>query len=156
MSLTGVTDKRVTQGNKNRRQGPVGKIVFTANAGGSTTTIVGANATPSTNTNVVRVGEFVKIYNAAGNPKSDTVHKVTAVAVAASTTVTFSPAASAATVSTDTLRLVTVDQIADSESMDDRLAELDGTTYTATYLSRMTLNDKLHAIRTLSDPGGVG
>ena len=78
-----------------------GPTIFTANAGGTTTTLVGANATPgAANTNVIRVGEKFRLVNAAGVAKVETVFTVTNVVVAGSTTVTFTPAAKVATVST--------------------------------------------------------
>jgi hypothetical protein len=130
-----------------------GPVVFTANASGTTTTIVGANATPSANTNVIRVGEKVVLKNAAGARKEEKVFTVTAVAVAASTTVTFSPAAAVATASTDTLQLVAgLDFPEDNESLDRRLNTINGTTYTQARLDTMTQNDKVYALRVQDDP----
>jgi hypothetical protein len=130
-----------------------GPVIFTANAAGTTTTIVGANATPSANTNVIRVGEKVVLKNAAGARKEEKVFTVTAVAVGASTTVTFSPAAAVATVSTDTLQLVAgLDYPEDNESLDRRLNTINGTTFTQARLDTMTQNDKIYALRVQDDP----
>lgn len=151
-----------------KRKGGVGKpaadgfthitnryILCTANAAGTTTTLVCANATPGTETattNVVRIGDNFRLYTAAGALKEETVFTVTAVAVAASTTVTFTPAAAVATASTDIARMVGLDAIEDNESLDAALTKLASTTYTAAVLRAMNQNDKVFALRHLSDP----
>lgn len=158
----------VVVGFVDKRKGGVGKaasdgfthilnryILATANAGGTTTTLVCANATPGTETattNVVRIGDNFRLYTAAGALKEETVFTVTAVAVAASTTITFTPAAAVATASTDIARLVGLDAIEDNESLDAALSKLNSTTYTAAILRQMTQNDKIFALRHLVDP----
>lgn len=154
MSLLGTIDKR--RGRRDtRKRGPVGRIIFTANAAGTTTTLVGANAAPATDTNVVHLNEMFKLFTAAGVLKEETTFKITAVAVAASTTVTFSPAAAVATASTDVAKIVSVDDYSDSESMDSRLTALDGAYFTAARLRQMNDNDKRNAIRLRSDPNSL-
>ena len=132
----------------------VGDILFTANAAGTTTTIVGANATVG-GANTIRVGEKVKLFTSAGVLKEETVFKVTTVAAAASTTVTFTPAAAGATASGDTLRAVSDDVWQDFESMDAALTAFNGTLYSQANLDKMTMNDKVYALRLIKDPGSV-
>jgi hypothetical protein len=130
-------------------------IMATANAGGTTTTLVCANATPGTDTattNVVRIGDEFRLYTSGGALKEETVFTVTAVAVAASTTITFTPAAAATTANGDIARLVGLDSIEDNESLDAALTKLSSTTYTAAVLRQMNQNDKVFAIRHLTDP----
>lgn len=130
----------------------VGDTLFTANAPGTTATIVGANATVG-GANTIRVGEKVKLFTAAGVVKEETVFKVTIVAAAASTTVTFTPAAAVATASGDVLKKVTDDGYLDNESMDSALTAFNGTLYSAANLDKMTMNDKVYALRLIKDPG---
>lgn len=132
-----------------------GPTTFTANAGGSTTTIVGANATPSTTTNVVRVGDKFRLFASGPTLKEEKIFEVTAVAVAGSTTVTFTPAAAAATASGDFIRLTGTVEMSDDENLDSRLTAISSTTYTAAILRTMTMNDKIYAIRIESDSSGV-
>ena len=132
-----------------------GASVFTANAGGTTTTLVGANAAPAAGTNVMRVGDRFKLFTSSGNLKEEKIFKVTVIAVAASTTVTFSPAASVVTASGDVAKLVTLDSFEDIASLDDRLKALDSTNFTDTRLLNMTVNDKVYAVRLLDDATGV-
>lgn len=132
--------------------------LFTANAGGTTTTLVGANATPGTEvaaSNVVRIGDTLRLFTAAGVVKEETVFRVTGVAVAGSTTVTFTPAAAVATASTDVARLTGTDGIDDSDSLDQTLTKLNSTTYTASMLNSMTENDKVFAIRSTLENGAL-
>lgn len=130
-----------------------GPVVFTANAGGTTTTIVGANATPGAgNVNVIRVGEIFKLFTTAGVLKQETVFRVTAVAVAGSTTVTFTPAAAVATISTDTVRLVDSDALGSSGSKDRRLVALG---FTAARVATLTENDKDYQLRVSDDPTSI-
>ncbi len=134
----------------------LGPVTFTANGAGTTTTIVGANAAPGTNdVNVIRRGEDVKLFTAAGVPKEETIFKVTTIAVAASTTVTFTPAAAVATASTDFMRLVGQGSMDDIYDLDARLIALDSTTYTQARIDTMTPNDKIYALRTLDDAGSL-
>lgn len=133
-------------------------VAFTANAGGSTTTLVGANATPGAgNVNVIRVGERIRLFTAgAVLPKEETVFTVTGVVVAGSTTVTFTPAAKVATVSTDFARLVDSDPYADITALDAALLALNGgASYTAARLNTMTINDKIWALRQETDKDGI-
>lgn len=129
-----------------------GQVIFTANAAGSTTTIVGAAASLSAGTNCPRLGEKVMIFTSAGVPKHETVHTVTA--HNGTTTVTFSPAAAAATASGDTLRLVSSDPYTDNDSLDARLLAIGGI-YTQAYVDKMTQNDKVYAVRQSLDPNSV-
>jgi hypothetical protein len=132
-----------------------GPTVFTANGAGTATTIVGANAAPATSTNVMRLGDKFRLFATGGALKEEKVFEVTGIAVAASTTVTFTPAAAANTASGDFVRLVGAVELTDEESLDSRLAAINGTTYTAAILRQMTQNDKIHAIRVESDPSGI-
>lgn len=130
-----------------------GPVVFTANATGTTTTIVGANAAPATPTNVVRIGDEFKLFNVTtGTLKQETVFRVTAVAVAGSTTVTFTPAASVAPVSGDTMRLVQSDDMSSTGNKDRRLVALG---FSATYVSKLTENDKDYQLRISDDAGSL-
>lgn len=132
-----------------------GPVVFTANAVGTTTTLVGANATPGAgNTNVIRVGEKIKLFTSAGAVKQEAIFTVTNVVVGASTTVTFSPAAAVQTASGDRAKLVTDEWAQDNDSLDRRLAAINGTTYSQARLDTMTQNDKLYALRMEDDPTG--
>lgn len=129
-----------------------GPVVFTANAGGTTTTIVGANAAPGAGTNVVRNGDEFKLFNAAGAQKEEKVFTVVSQVVAGSTTITFSPAAAVATVSTDTMKLV---GIANSNSPAEKDRRLIALGFTAARIATMTENDKDFQIRTSDDPGSI-
>jgi hypothetical protein len=148
----GYTDKRRTATLTNESTIVAGPVVFTANAAGTTTTIVGANAAPATGTNVVRLGDEFKLFTAAGVLKEEKTFRVTAIAVAASTTVTFTPAAAANTASTDTMRLVGLSNQYSSGEMDRRLVELG---FSAAFVAQMTENDKQYQIRTSDDPGSL-
>lgn len=134
-----------------------GPTIFTANATGSTTTIVGANAAPGTNdVNTIRRGEKFRLCNAAGVAKEETVFKVTNIAVAASTTVTFTPAALVAPVSTDICKQVNSDFLSDENSLDSFLLTVNGgASYTQARLDQMTQNDKIYAVRLHADTDGV-
>lgn len=134
-----------------------GPIIFTANAGGSATTLVGANAVPNTNdVNTVRRGEKFRLVNAAGVAKEETVFRITGIAVAGSTTVTFTPAAAVATVSTDAAKMVNSDFLSDEDSLDNFLLTVNGgASYTAARLQQMTQNDKIYAVRLHSDTDGL-
>lgn len=129
--------------------------VFTANGAGSTTTIVGANADPTTGvlgTNVMRLGDEFKLFTTAGALKQETVFRVTAIAVAGSTTVTFTPAATGATASGDNARLVGVMNQYGNAEVDRRLIQLG---FSALYVSKLTENDKAYQIRNSDDPGSI-
>lgn len=130
-----------------------GVALFTANGAGSTTTIVGANAVPNTDdTNVIRRGEKFRLFTSGGVLKQETVFTVTAIAVAGSTTVTFSPAATGATASGDVARQVVAMDYLSQANLDTRLLALG---YTQLNLDRMTENDKVYAIRLTDDPGSM-
>ena len=153
-----VVDKRKAVGGPlpNTRDNS-GVAVFTANATGSTTTIVGANAAPATNdTNVIRRTDKFMLYTSAGVPKENTVFQVSSIAVAASTTVTFTPAAAAATASGDVARLVGLADFMDNQNLDARLNAINSTSYTQARLDTMTQNDKIYAIRVEQDSGTTG
>jgi len=133
-----------------------GGTIFTANAAGTTTTVVGANAAPGTGTNVVRIGEKFKLFS-GGAEKESTVFEVTGVAVdtpgVGSTTVTFTPAAAVATASGDEMRLGEAGVINDEAGLDAALSEAG---YSASDISLMTQNDKLYAVRVEHDSGSFG
>jgi hypothetical protein len=126
---------------------------FTCNATGTTTTAVGANAAPGTNdNNVARRGETFQIYNAGGAKKEETVFTVTGIAVAASTTLTYSPASAVAPVSTDVLRWVGAADFEDIDSLQSRLVTLG---YTDPQINAMTVNDMLWAVRQADNTDGI-
>lgn len=126
---------------------------FTCNATGTTTTAVGANAAPGTNdNNIVRRGEEFQIFTAAGALKENTVFTVSVIAVAGSTTLTFTPAAATAPVSTDVLRWI---GSADLEDHNDMMARLVTLGYTDAQINAMSTNDMLFAIRQADNPEGV-
>lgn len=156
INFSGIDKRRATSvaGDPNTHL-TTGSTVFTANGAGSTTTIVGANATPSTSTNVVRVGDKFRLFATSGALKEEKVFEVTAVAVAGSTTVTFTPAAAGATASGDFIRLTGTVEMSDDENLDSRLTAINSTTYSAAILRTMTMNDKIYAIRMESDISGV-
>jgi hypothetical protein len=148
----GVVDKRHKQGDASDRI--VGRAVYTANAGGTTTTLVGAAPAFDVGTNVMRLKDRFKLYTAGTTLKEETVFTVTALN-AAGTSVTFAPAAAVATVSTDVARKVSAETYFDEAAMDARLTELNGAYYTAARLLQMTFNDKRYALRVLDDPAGI-
>lgn len=126
---------------------------FVANAGGTTTTIVGANAAPGTNdNNVVRRGDEFVLYTGAGAVKEETVFTVTGVAVGASTTVTFSPAAAVVTANGDVARFVGITDYKDEGDLDSRLLAIG---YTQSQVNQMNQNDKVYAVRVSDDPEGI-
>lgn len=147
-------DKRRTNPRADDHCRVTSKTIFTANAAGTTTTLVGANAAPGVaDTNVVRRDEKFRLFTAAGVLKEETVFRITAIAVAASTTVTFTPAAAVATVSTDVAKRVTLDDYMDTESMDRRLFEINSTSYSLARLATMTVMDKRYALDIHADGG---
>lgn len=149
----GYVDKRRKSRDDFESRVVAGPVVFTANATGTTTTIVGANAAPGTGTNIVRLGDEFKLFNVTtGTLKEETVFRVTAIAVAGSTTVTFAPAAAVAPISGDTMKLVGMSNMYSTGERDRRLVELG---FTAAYVAKMTENDKVYQIRTLDDPGSL-
>lgn len=152
----GVVDKRQVPLNDQAHHAE-GNAAFTANAAGTTTTLVGADATLGTSANVMRLQDKFKLFTSAGVLKEEKVFRVTVLASAAgTTTVTFTPAAAVATVSGDVARLVTYDNYMDNDNIDRRLTTINATTYSAERLRQMTHNDKIFAIRSEDDPGGIG
>ena len=148
----GFIDKRRTAPDTNTHVSR-GVALFTANAGGTTTTIVGANAAPGTDdTNVIRRGEKFRLFTAAGVLKEEKVFTVTGVAVAASTTVTFTPAAAVVTANTDVARQVGDSDFTSQATLDARLLALG---FPQSQLDSMTENDKVYAIRVKDDPGSM-
>jgi hypothetical protein len=146
----GYVDKRRGYKDEFESRNLAGPVYFTANATGTTTTMVGANATPSTNTNNARLDDEVQIFTAAGVLKHPTVFRITAIAVAGSTTLTFTPAAPTAPVSTDFMREVGLGY--STGEKDRRLVALG---FSAARVATMTENDKDYQIRTLDDPGSL-
>lgn len=126
--------------------------VFTANASGSTTTIIGANAAPATGTNISRIGDSFKLFTSGGVLKEEKVFTIVSQAVAGSTTITFSPAAAVATASGDTMRLASLENQYSSADMDRRLIALG---FTAARVATLTENDKAFQIRVSDDPGSI-
>lgn len=124
-----------------------GGVFFTTNALGTTTTAIGANAAPGTNTNVARIGDEFKLFSGAGVLREEKIFRITAIAVAGSTTLTFTPAAAVAVASGDTLREVGLGY--SSGEKDRRLADLG---FSATYISKLTENDKDLQLRMSDDP----
>ncbi len=153
----GIDKRRAKAGDGDLYTRMVGsRTIFTANATGTTTTIVGANAAPGTNdANVVRRGDRFKLYTAAGVIKEETVFEITGVAVGASTTVTYAPASAVAPVSTDIAKLVGSYDFEDPEALDSALTAFNSTVYSADRLAQMTLNDKYFAYRQNIDPAGL-
>lgn len=126
---------------------------FTCNATGTTTTAVGANAAPGTNdNNVARRGESFQIFTAGGVKREETVFTVSGIAIAGSTTLTFSPAAAVAPVSGDILRWVGVADLEDIDSIQARLVTLG---FTDAQINAMTVNDMVYAIRVTDNADGV-
>lgn len=145
-------DKRRTQPDSNTHI-TRGVALFTANGAGTTTTIVGANAVPNTDdTNVIRRGEKFRLFTAAGVLKQEAVFTVTTIAVAGSTTVTFTPAAAVATASTDVARQVGTSDLVSQATLDTRLLAIG---YTQLNIDKMTENDKVYAVRLADDPGSM-
>lgn len=149
----GYVDKRRRYKDEFESRITTGPVMFTANATGTTTTIVGANAAPATSTNVIRIGDEFKLFNVTtGTLKEETVFRVTGIAVAGSTTVTYTPASAVAPVSGDTARLVNSDDLASTGNKDRRLVVLG---FTAARVQTMTENDKDYQLRVSDDPGSI-
>lgn len=121
-----------------------GNTIFTANAGGTTTTLVGAAASLTTSVNAARLGERFILVDSTGKIKEPTVFTVTV--HNGTTTITFTPAAAAATASGDKAVLVSGDPYTDNGSLDAKLLAIGGV-YTQKYIDSMTQNDKVYAIR---------
>lgn len=149
----GYVDKRRGFRGENESRVVAGPVVFTANATGTTTTIVGADAAPGAGTNVVRLGDEFKLFNVTtGTLKEETVFRITAISVANPTTVTFTPAAATAPISGDTMKLVGLSNQYSSAEMDRRLVELG---FTAARVATLSENDKRYQIRVSDDPGSL-
>lgn len=145
---TNWTDPKNNQSNPDSALHTPGKTIYTANAGGSTSTLVGA--APASGANAVRVGDKGIIVKADGTPRDGyKVVRVTAVN-AGGTTVTFSPAIGSATVSGDLLKSTGMSDFSDNDSLDARLLAIGGV-YTQAYIDSMTQNDKVFAIRSNDD-----
>jgi hypothetical protein len=153
LSTPGYVDKRRSYRDDFETRIVSGPAVFTANATGTTTTIVGANAAYPAATNVMRIGDEFKLFAVTtGALKEEKVFTVTGIAVAGSTTVTYSPASAVAPVSGDTVKLVGISSQNSSAEMDRRLVALGST---AARVATMTENDKQYAIRVADDPGSI-
>jgi hypothetical protein len=148
----GYVDKRRLYKEEFESRVVTGPVMFTCNATGTTTTMVGVLAVPTTNVNSVRIGDEFKLFTAAGVLKQETVFRITNVVDAASRTVTFTPAATVAPVSTDTARLVQSEDISSTGNKDRRLVALG---FTAARVQTMTENDKDYQLRTSDDPGSI-
>lgn len=148
----GVDKRRAMSGNATDHCRIVSRTIFTANAAGTVNTIVGANASPAiSDANIIRRGEKFRLFTAAGVPKDNNVYTVAGIAIAASTTVSFVPAAPVATVSGDIAKRVTLDDFMDTESMDRRLKEINATSYSDARLAQMSVNDKQYALMLEAD-----
>lgn len=153
VAIPGYVDKRRLYRNDFETRIVAGPVVFTANATGTTTTIVGANAAYPAASNVVRIGDEFKLFNVTtGTLKEETVFTITGIAVAGSTTVTFSPAAAVAPISGDTMKLVGISNQNSSAEMDRRLVALG---FTAARVATLTENDKAYQIRVSDDAGSL-
>jgi hypothetical protein len=150
-SSPGYVDKRRKYRDDFETRVVTGPIVYTTNAGGTTTTMVGAAAALNTGTNVMRLDDEFKLFTAAGVLKEETVFRVTAIA-AGGTTVTFTPAAAVATISTDTARLVPSTNFSGIGEKDRRLVTLG---FSAAYVAKLTENDKDYQLRVSDDPGSI-
>jgi hypothetical protein len=151
--VIGHVDKRRSYRDDFETRVVAGPVVFTANATGSTTTMVGANAAYPAATNVMRIGDEFKLFNVTtGTLKEEKVFTVTGIAVAASTTLTFTPAAATAPISGDTAKLVGVYNQYSNAEVDRRLIALG---FTAARVATLTENDKAYQIRTSDDPGSL-
>lgn len=151
-NILGVVDKRRGLTDTGDR-GTLGRTIYTANAGGTTTTLVGAASDLSTSANVFRLKDRFKLFSAGGVLKQETVFTVTA-GTATGTTLTFTPAALVATVSTDFARKLGAETVSDEAAMDARLIEINAGYFTTVRLAQMTLNDKIFAIRVNDDLAG--
>lgn len=146
----GFTDKFRSRSNDGDLHAPVktlgGLALFTANGAGTTTTLVGAAASLTASTNCARIGEKFMLATSAGVLKENTVFTVTA--HNGTTTITFTPAAAAATANGDQAILVANDPFESNNALDARLLSAGGV-YTQAYVDKMTQNDKVYAVRQL-------
>ncbi len=144
-------DKRRSRSDDFETRIVTGPVVYTANAGGTTTTLVGAAAALNTGTNVMRLDDEFKLFTSGGVLKEETVFRVTAVA-AGGTTVTFTPAAKVATVSGDTAKLVGNQNLTSTGEKDRRLVAIG---FTTAQVAKMTENDKDYQLRVSDDPDSI-
>jgi hypothetical protein len=132
---------------------------FTANAAGSTTTIVGTNADAVD----LAIGDRVRLYNSSNTLKDNKLFTITNEQLdtpgAGSTTFTFTPAATGATASGDYISIAqdisevtNTGTYADIASLDARLQAINSGVYTQARLNTMTLNDKIFAVKSNDDP----
>jgi hypothetical protein len=151
--VAGYVDKRRSATQDVESHVVEGPVAFTANAAGTTTTIVGALTAQGTNdNNVVRRGEKFKVFTSAGVLKEEKVITVTGIAIGASLTATFTPALAAATASGDTLKRVRGGTQDSMSAMDARLLALG---FTQARIDSMTDNDKQYQLRVSDDPGSI-
>jgi photosystem II stability/assembly factor-like uncharacterized protein len=151
--VSGYVDRRRGYKSDDESHLVAGGAAFTANAAGTTTTIVGADATLATGINVIRVGDEGKIFNSAGAAKEEKIVRVTGAASSTgTTTVTFTPALLANTASGDNFRPVGSGNVYSNAEMDRRLVQLG---FTAARVATMTENDKMYQIRQLDDPSSI-
>lgn len=153
-SYTAFVDKRRKARDDSESRQVGGPTLFTANAGGTTTTIVGSNGFISggVNTNIVRVGDEFKLFNSSSVLKEETVFRITDVATAGSTTITFTPAAAVATANGDIMRLVGPTYSYSSAEKDRRLIQLG---FSAARVAILTENDKDYQLRVSDDAGSI-
>lgn len=147
----GYVDKRRRRSDDFESRIVTGPVVYTANAGGTTTTLVGAASALNTGVNVMRLDDEFKLFTAAGVLKEETVFRVTAIA-ATGTTITFTPAAAVATISTDTAKLVGNQNLTATGEKDRRLVAIG---FTAARVATLTENDKDFQLRVSDDPGSL-
>lgn len=151
--VVGYVDKRRIYRDDFETRVVAGPVVFTANGTGTTTTVVGANAAYPAATNVMRIGDEFKLFNVTTNTlKEEKVFTVTGIAVAGSTTITFTPAAAVAPISGDTVKLVGVSNQYSNAEVDRRLVQIG---FTAARVATLTENDKAYQLRISDDPGSL-
>lgn len=149
-AVPGYVDRRRSYKNEHENRVVTGPAIFTANATGTTTTIVGSDADITDSTNVVRIGEEFKLYDSSDELKEETVFRITEVATdTTDTTVTFIPAAAEATASGDYAKKVGYEHHESTASKDRRLVALG---VSSTLVQKMTENDKDYQLRVLDDP----
>lgn len=148
-----ITDPRRNQvsGKVDSSSHMLGETLATANAAGTTTTLVCLTA-GADGSNAVRKGDRVSILRAGVPLDNGKVVTVTAIAKAANDTITFSPALSVATANGDVMKTVNPTAYNDNDSLDNRLLAIGGI-YTQKYVDSMTQNDKMYAIRVNDDAG---
>lgn len=149
----GFVDKRRSYRDDFEDRFVTGGAQFTANATGTTTTIVGADATLATGANVMRIGDEFKLFTTAGVLKEEKVFRTTnVVSSAGTTTITYTPASAVAPVSGDNARLVGLYNIQSTGDMDRRLAVLG---FSTAYIGKLTENDKMYQLRCSDDADSI-